>query len=171
MAGPQGNPGKDGVDGVNGINGINGKDGTDGQDASPESVIQAIMKLPQGKKLKAEHIDGLEQTISALHNQTRRGYLHGGGVPSLTAGANITLTPKTDGGFTIVGSGGFSVVTTASVIDDANLTFVFNDDPSLVNINGAFYTQTGGAITWSKVGATVTLSLPVGTGGHIYGIK
>jgi hypothetical protein len=72
----------------------------------PMAIIDEIMKLPDGKKLTAKHIDGLEQTISAIQHQLRRGYLHGSGVPSLTAGSNITLTKTSDGGFIISSTGG-----------------------------------------------------------------
>lgn len=53
------------------------------------------------KKQKIGDIEGLEQTLSALNTQLSRGYLHGGGVPSLAAGLNITLTPRSDGGFSV----------------------------------------------------------------------
>jgi len=82
----------------------------------PMSVIDKILALPEEKRsklLKAENISGLNQTISAFHNQVgSRGYLHGGGISNITglitAGTNVTITgsgTKTDP-YVINSSGG-----------------------------------------------------------------
>lgn len=67
-------------------------------------------------------------------------------------------------------SGGFSVIAVIGTINDSNVTFTATSQPTLLNINGAFYQKTGGAITWTYSGGTITLSSAVGTGGNIYGI-
>lgn len=153
---------------------IKGVDYFDGKDAviDHDAIIQAIRTLPDGKKLKVKDIEGLEQTIKAFSNQLGRGYLHGGGVPSLSAGSNITLTPKSDGGFTISSSGGgLTRVTITGTIDDSNVTFTSASEPDILVINGIWYESTGGAITWSYLAGTITLSVPVGTGGTIWGYE
>lgn len=78
---------------------------------NPQDIIDLMLKQPKGKRLSVKHIDGLEQTLSALKHQTEHGYLHGGGVPSLAAGTGIKLVSTSDGGFIIVntGTGGTSV--------------------------------------------------------------
>jgi hypothetical protein len=54
-------------------------------ETDPMSVIEEIMKLPEGKfKLKTSQIEGLEQTIRAFQSQLSRGYLHGGGGTQIT---------------------------------------------------------------------------------------
>lgn len=67
-------------------------------------------------------------------------------------------------------SGGFSVIAVTGTINDSNVTFTATSQPTLLNINGAFYQKTGGAITWTYSGGAITLSSAVGTGGNIYGI-
>jgi len=76
------------------------------KEVDPMSILDAIMKLPNGKRIPSRLVDGLEQTMSALHNQTRRGYLHGAGITALTAGSNITLVKDANGNYTISSSGG-----------------------------------------------------------------
>lgn len=104
---------------------------------------------------------------------TTPGYL----IDKILAGTNITITENNIGGnetLTINSSGGGGVTLlniTGGTINDTNKAFTFVSQPTLVNINGAFYPPTGGAITWSYLTGTVTLSSPVGTGGEIYGIK
>lgn len=135
----------------------------------PEELLHLFTQ--KGKKLSIKHIDGLEQTISAFSNQLGRGYLHGGGVPSLTAGAGITLTSKSDGGYTVSTSASGSVITMTGTIDDSNVTFTCSTQPSEMVINGVSYLTTGGAITWTYLAGTITLSVPVGTNGTIWGRK
>lgn len=75
-------------------------------EVDPISVIEKIMALPKGKfKLKMEHVDGLEQTMSAFNSQLGRGYLHGGG-DTVKAGTGITITTNSAGNKVISASGG-----------------------------------------------------------------
>lgn len=72
-----------------------------------------------------------------------------------------------------LGSGAFSVLTTASTIDDNNVTFVMSGTPVIMSINGAFYNAgatSGGIVMWTNIGVTVTTAFPVGTGGCIWGM-
>lgn len=96
---------------------------------------------------------------------------HGGG-PTLVAGTDITLTQNSNGTTTIAASTtGSQILTATGTINDSNVTFTFISQPLLLVINGAMYIPVGGAITWSYLLGTVTLSVPVGTNGSIYGIS
>lgn len=66
--------------------------------------------------------------------------------------------------------GGVSNITITGTIDDSNVTFTSASQPTYLVINGATYSSTGGAITWSYLAGTITLSSPVGTGGSIFGL-
>lgn len=65
-------------------------------EVDPLSVIDRIMALPEEKlsklRLKSGNIDGLEQTIRAFHNQLGggRGYLHGGGLSTVSHDGTLT---------------------------------------------------------------------------------
>lgn len=86
----------------------------------PMSVIEKIMAMGDKFKLKPENIDGLQQTISAFHNQLGRGYLHGGG-DTVVAGSNITITANANGTKTI-SSTAVGGVTSISATGEPQLT-------------------------------------------------
>lgn len=131
-----------------------------------EKIFEDVLKK---KKLSSKDIDGLEQTLSALGNQIRQGYLHGGGVPSLSAGSNITLTPKTDGGFTIsAAAGGFTFLTATGARDNSNTAFTFTQKPTYIIVNGQWIRENFGW-TWNAGSLTATLEGPVGKTGDIFG--
>lgn len=142
-------------------------------EADPMSVIEKIMSLMESGKIKfkTKHIDGLEQTMSAFNNQLGRGYLHGGG-DTVVAGTGIAITTNANGQKVITATGtvALTIIAVTGTVNDSNVTFTSTSLPTLLNINGAFYQQTGGIITWSRSGTTITLSSPVGTGGSIFGI-
>lgn len=76
------------------------------------------------------------------------------------------------------GSGGGRITTIANLIipisgtiDDSNVIFTSYKEPNYLIINGGAYQKTGGAITWTWVSGTITLSNAVGTNGSIWGIK
>lgn len=78
-------------------------------------------------------------------------------------GFTVTLV---NGVPTITTSTGLSVLTTASTINDSNVTFVFASEPTLVVVNGTSYRKGHG---WTGT-ATVTLDSPVGSIGDIYAL-
>jgi hypothetical protein len=136
-----------------------------------EMILGALQNAPEGKKLSHKHIDGLEQTIDARYEQlkARGGYLHGGGVPSLSAGANITLVPKNDGGFTIVGGagGGFTAYDSTEIPDGTITIFTFPTIPSqptylrIDNTLTKAVSKSGGINwTWDNGLKQATLSVP-----------
>lgn len=179
LKGDTGPAGKDGVDGVNGIDGEDGdrgprgfagedgkdgkdgKDGRDGKDLSETYVKNVIKSLD--KKID----DGLVKVDGRFKMVDMR--WHGGGLSRVSTDSSLTGNGTASSPLSV--ASGFVVVTTASAINDSNLVFIFTSAPTLICINGAFYQQTGGAITWSVAGTTITLSAPVGTGGSIFGIK
>lgn len=63
-------------------------------ETDPMSVIEKIMELPPEKleklKLKSGNIDGLEQTMRAFQSQLSRGYLHGGGLSTVSHDSTLT---------------------------------------------------------------------------------
>lgn len=69
------------------------------------------------------------------------------------------------------GGSGVTVLTVTGTINDLNVTFTTTSLPTLLAINGGFYQQSGGSITWSYLAGTITLSSPVGTGGSIFGVS
>lgn len=74
--------------------------------------------------------------------------------------SNVTLDSE-------IGIG--SVITMTGTIDDSNVTFTCASEPFEMVINGLSYLPSGGAITWSYLAGTVTLSTPVGINGTIWG--
>lgn len=154
------------------------KDGESGTSVSLDDVLEALKK---SKKLKAEDIDGLEQTASAVYNQlhARGGYLHGSGVPSLTAGTNIILTPKQDGGYIVSAQGGTGganvttqVVTAVQVGSDvtialSQLTHFATYQAPVILVMRNQIPQTLG-VTYTETATVVTV--PNADAGEIYAI-
>ena len=114
-----------------------------------KQIIQIMHTLPENDKLEVSK--GIRNYQSFIYKGTKYGMeemMHGGA----STGGGITIVPIT------------------GTINDTNVTFTSTSEPTLLNINGAFYQTTGGVITWTYVAGTITLSSPVGTGGSIYGI-
>lgn len=131
-------------------------------------------------KLETKHINGFENRIAEVRNAAALGetkiygkntWARGGG-DTVVAGANVTFGKDADGNKIINASGGttLSIITVSGIIDDSNVTFTAATEPTLLNINGAFYKKTGGSYTWSYAAGTITLNVAVGTGGSIFGI-
>ncbi len=137
-----------------------------------KKVISVMHSLPENDKLEVSK--GIRNASSFIYNKTKYGMhemMHGGG-PTLAAGSNITLTSNADGTTTVAaGSGALTFLTATGTINDVNVTFTFASLPLALIINSGIYQQAGGAITWSYLAGTVTLSSPVGNGGSIIGIS
>ncbi len=69
-------------------------------------------------------------------------------------------------------SGALTLLDATGTINDSNLDFTFTMEPTVLVINGLTYKKTGGSITWTWTGGTLTasLSVPIGTGGSIFGM-
>lgn len=105
-------------------------------DTDPMSVVDEIMRLPDGKlKLKTSNIDGLDQTIASMRHQlsTKFGYVHGGG-DTVVAGPNITITQNSAGQKVISSSATASPLTAKGDL----YTFTTVDARLPVGSNGQF---------------------------------
>lgn len=125
------------------------------------------------EKLKISDIQGLEKFLREIMRAKRESsgdMIHGGGM-TLAPGAGQTLVRNKNGTWTLTGgSAGLTPIGVTGTIDDSNTTFTPASTILLLNINGSFYQQTGGAITWNYSGSNIILSSPVGLGGSIFGI-
>lgn len=116
-----------------------------------KEIIQIMHSLPEADKLEVSK--GIRNFQSFIFNGTKyktEELMHGGNSNAAIAG--------------------ISIVAVSGTIDDSNVTFTAVSEPTLLNINGAFYQKTGGVITWSFLSGTITLSSAIGTGGSIFGI-
>ncbi len=112
-------------------------------------VIKAMQKLPEANRLDVSGIRNFQSFIYGGQKYGVHELMHGAGASS---------------------SSGITIIAVTGTIDDSNVTFAATAEPTLLNINGAFYDKTGGAITWTYVVGVITLSSPIGTGGAIFGI-
>lgn len=142
---------------------------------------QLFEEIKSGKrKLQVGHIDGLDTKFAEVRNAAAMGTpeIYGkntwkrGGGDTVVAGPGIAVTETADGTkkITNTGASGFNIIAVSGTINDTNVTFTAASQPKLLNINGAFYQQTGGAYTWTYLAGTITLNAAVGTGGSIFGI-
>lgn len=161
---------------------IQGKPGKDAMPVNTQAILdQLFEEIKSGKrKLEVSHIDGLDTKFAEVRNAAAMGTpeIYGkntwkrGGGDTVVAGSGVTITNTPDGNKKISasGGGGITPITVTGTIDDSNTSFSADTEPTLLNINGAFYLKIGGAYTWSYSGTTITLNEPVGTGGSIFGV-
>lgn len=135
-----------------------GKNGKDGINTDPETVVELIKEK---KLIKAEHIDGLEQTAESLFDRIdrRRGrpYLHGGG-DTVKAGTNVTLTRNNDGTVTISATGSSVTSVYNEIVGGSGTTFTLAFVPTvgsqMLYIRGQRITP--GLTTYSILGKVIT---------------
>lgn len=129
-----------------------------------ESLFDSFLEFLKEKKITVDFIEGLAGRLKHLDNETRRAFqVSGGGVPSLTAGSNITLTRTSDGGYIIssTGSGGLTPITPAGVVNGVNTVFVFSSAPTIIVVDQGRImqaTSANGNINWTGT-TTVTLQV------------
>lgn len=126
-----------------------------------KSIVDLIntLEIRNDLMIDASHIKNLPK----LGKQPRIG--GGGGVPSLSAGTNITLTPKTDGGFTVIASGGtLTQEQTTDTPNDVLTSFTFAHTPTMIYLNGVFQSLT---VDYTVVGKVITFVSMVPTTGSI----
>ncbi len=63
------------------------------------------------------------------------------------------------------------IIPVSGTINDTNVNFTSTSEPSILVINGSAYTPTGGNITWTYSSNAITLSIAIGIGGSIFGLK
>lgn len=127
-----------------------------------KSVKDIVAEIKKKKLIAKQDINGMTMTDQRWH----------GGGDVVAAGTNVTITTNSSGQKVISasgGGGGLTEIVVSGIRDDSNVTFTALSEPSYLVINGAWYKPTGGAITWSYLAGTITLSSPVGTGGAIWG--
>lgn len=159
------------------------KDGLPGTDAKPVDtnalLDQMFEEIKSGKrKLGVAHIDGLDTKFAEVRNAAAMGTpeIYGkntwkrGGGDTVVAGPGVIITEVNGNKKISVPGGGLTIIAITGVIDDTNLTFGSATEPTLLNINGAFYQKAAGAYTWSWAATVITLNQPVGAGGSIFGI-
>lgn len=134
----------------------------------PESLMRMVMSEFE-KRLP--DVGAIEAKIAEVRNHVATKNNWRGGGDTVVAGTGVTITNTVNGNKKITATAtGLSIITVSGTINDSNMTFTAAVLPTLLNINGAFYKQTGGAITWTYAVGTITLSSPIGTGGSIFGV-
>lgn len=165
---PEGKPGKDGIFSNEHIDKvarlvraqitIDSKDNKE-VEVDPLAFLDLLMKKTGGKGIPMKLIDGLEQTLSARHNQLDHGYLHGAGITALMAGSGIQLVKDNNGNYTIIATGGLGTIyteTPTGAIDGSNKAYTTAHTINTVlsfYINGEFihpsqYSVSGDTITF-----------------------
>lgn len=152
------------------------KEGKAGKDATiPNQLLQSMVEAsvaaysskmaPTADEVAQAAIPLIEQKM----NKARKGWFGGGGGgDQVRAGTGVTITTNNIGAKVI--SSTLTPITITGTIDDSNTDFTAASEPTLLCINGAFYQQTGGAITWTYTSGAISTSAPVGDGGSIFGL-
>lgn len=129
-------------------------------EVDPMAIIDQIMDLPEEKRkklrVKSENVDGLQQTISAMHTQLGRGYLHGGGLSSVSHDSSLTGQGTPTSPLSVTGSSqpfflaqtpqGNSRALLEGDVDGSNTTFqvpegVYSPGSLSVSLNGQGMTE------------------------------
>ncbi len=110
-------------------------------------IVAEMKKLPENDRLEVQDIRNHQAFIFNGNKYGMHEMMHGGAAAATS---------------------GITVVAITGMVNDSNVTFSALTEPTLLNINGAFYQKTGGTYTWTYGGGTITLNNPVGTGGQIY---
>lgn len=91
---------------------------------------EVIEKIVNGKMLKTEHVNGLEETMSSYRNQLARGqgYVHGGG-DTLKAASGYTLQRNSDGTTSLVLAGSTGTSIWNEVVNGSGTAFILAQIP------------------------------------------
>lgn len=139
-------------------------DGIEELEKKVDKIAKQGTSIVYGQSNMQVYVDGVLKGTSKYVN-----FIGGTGA---TLGVN-TVGERTDITINASSTGGSTILTATGTVNDVNVDFTFTEEPTLVVVNGGAYRQSGGSITWTWSAGTLTatLSLPVGTGGDIYGIK
>lgn len=131
-----------------------------------KEIIEEVKgMLPVVPELKPETGVGVRDKLEALSGDERLDV-------KAIKGLDEHLRKVTDrivvGGVGAIPTVGYSILAASGTVDGTNLTFTFAGKPAMVNVNGAFYQEGHG---WTYTASNVVLDNPVGTGGHIFGLR
>lgn len=123
------------------------KDGAPGRDAEIDHEVlaeQVTQNLISKKKLKPEHIDGLQKTLKSFHRSVQKGtaLLRGGG-DIVVAGTGIAVVRNADGKRVISATGG-AYYTPTGAVNASNRTFGVTAQPTSVIADGILYFEGAG---------------------------
>lgn len=96
----------------------------------------------------------------------------GGAITWSYSGGTATLSSPVGTGGSIFGvSGTYSSVTVTGTINNSNTSFTAGSQPTYLVMNGGAYLTSGSDVTWSYLAGAITTSIPVGTGGSLFGLS
>lgn len=122
----------------------------DDQDYS--SFVEKIRKLPDDKKLKTGDISGLEQTMQAFRHQLANGYLHGGGLSTVSHDVSLTGDGTPNNPLSVVGSSANLIDN--EIVSGSGKSFTLANTPVL----GSEHIYAEGARLYPGVGNDYTIS-------------
>ncbi len=139
---------------------------------TPADVVEEIKNLKGNDRIDVSHIRNGEQLARLAQKMDMNDMRwHGGGLSSVIHDTSLTGSGTVDSPLSVVATPtGITIIAVAGTIDDSNMSFTSASQPTLLVINGMIYQKTAGAITWTYVAGTITLSIPVGTSGSIFGL-
>lgn len=135
-------------------------------ETDPMSVITKILEMGDTFKLKTTHIEGLDQTMSAFRNQLSRGYLHGGGLSTVSHDNTLSGLGTPASPLSVVGAPASSITGLISAGTDISITgsgtiaspYVIN---SVVGAGATLATVSAASTTTPNSLYTMTSTIPV----------
>lgn len=95
----------------------------------------------------------------------------GGAYTWTVSGNSIILSSIVGINGSILGIFGGIISSTPTAVSNVTTSYTFYTQPIYVIMNGPAYLPTGGTITWSYSGTTLTVSSPPGSSGSIFGLS
>lgn len=147
------------------------------KEISKKVSIEDIKGAVSQKELEIEKktiLDGMAKVDGRIKLIDQR--WRGGGLSKVSHDSTLTGDGTPSNPLSVVGGGtgtGLSTIGLSGAINDTNTSFTVPTNVQSITsvvVNGQPYQATGGAITWTFDGTTITLSNPVGLGGSIFAI-
>lgn len=141
----------------------------DGEDADESVIVEKVLALlPPKEELKEETPEELVSKLSSLEGDERLDISAIKGLDKELGSIKKELRGRVGGVVTGHVTLKEIIITAAETPDDSTVIYTFVTKPQMVNVNGAFYAEGHG---WAWTNSKVVLDNPVGTGGHIFGLK